>query len=68
MSAGGGPRGGHSALFLLVSYPSILTAHWLPLGLRLPHAMEILADSVVYAYVVVALLRPRGDMRYDRTL
>ena len=48
------------ALFVLVGFPSILIAYWLPMSLRLPHALEILADEFVYAGVLVALLAKGG--------
>jgi hypothetical protein len=33
-----------------------LVAYWLPVSLRLPHALEILADEFVYAGALVVLL------------
>jgi hypothetical protein len=44
------------ALFVLVGVPSILIAYWLPVGLRLPHALEILADEFMYIGVLIVLL------------
>ncbi|UCG86511.1 MAG: hypothetical protein JSW71_21865 [Gemmatimonadota bacterium] len=49
-----------SALFILVGFLYLLTAYWLPVSLRLPHALEILADEFVYAGVLVALLARGG--------
>jgi hypothetical protein len=43
-------------LFVLVAAPSIFTAYWLPLSLRLPHALEILAGEFVYVGVLIVLL------------
>lgn len=61
------------ALFLLVGFVIMLYATWLPLYVRLPHTVEILADELVYAGALVFLLgkghaivrlarRPRGAM------
>lgn len=44
------------ALFLLVGGVIMLYATWLPLYVRLPHTLEILADEFVYAGVLVVLL------------
>lgn len=49
-----------SALFILVGFLYLLTAYWLPVSLRLPHALEILADEFVYTGVLVALLAKSG--------
>jgi len=54
------------ALFVLVGVPSILTAYWLPVGLRLPHALEILADEFVYVGVLIALLVKGGAVTMPR--
>lgn len=54
------------ALFVLVGVPSILTAYWLPVGLRLPHALEILADEFVYVGVLIALLVKGGAATMPR--
>jgi hypothetical protein len=48
------------ALFVLVGLLNLLQAIWLPATLRLVHTLEILADSFVYAWVLVMLFR-RGD-------
>ncbi len=48
------------ALFVLVAWPSVMIAHWLPLGLRVPHASEILAGELIYAGILAALLRRDG--------
>ena len=42
-------------LFLLVGGLSMLQAYWMPTTLRLVHSLEILADELVYAGVLVAL-------------
>ncbi len=44
------------ALFTLVGLLYMLLAYWMPLTLRVPHTLEILADSFVYAGVLVLLL------------
>jgi len=48
------------ALFVLVGLLAMIPAYWMPLGLRLIHSMEILADSFVYAWMFVFLLSPRA--------
>ena len=54
------------ALFLLVGYPSIFIAYWLPWALRLPHLLEVLADSVVYACALAGLLGSHGTIAWRR--
>jgi hypothetical protein len=44
------------ALYLLVGLIYMLTGTWLPLSIRVPHALEMLADEFVYAGVLVGLL------------
>ena len=44
------------ALFVLVGFLYMLAAYWMPVSVRLPHSLEILADEFVYAGVLVALL------------
>lgn len=44
------------ALFLLVGFVIMLYATWLPLYVRFPHTLEILADEFVYAGALVLLL------------
>ncbi len=44
------------ALFFLVGFVIMLYATWLPLYVRLPHTLEILADEFVYAGALVLLL------------
>ncbi len=46
------------ALFVLVGLQTA-TAYFMPLSLRLPHTLEILADEFVYAGVLVGLLVKR---------
>ena len=48
------------ALYVLVGFIFMLISTWLPIYVRLPHALEILADEFVYAGVLVALLARRG--------
>jgi hypothetical protein len=44
------------ALFLLVGGLGLVGGYWLPLEVRLFHGVEILADSLVYAWVLVLLV------------
>ncbi len=44
------------ALFLLVGGLNLMVGYWMPLSLRLPHSLEILADSFAHAAAVVFLL------------
>jgi hypothetical protein len=44
------------ALFMLVGLLNMLAAEWMPVSVRLPHTIEILADEFVYAGVLVLLL------------
>ncbi|HET9224609.1 MAG TPA: hypothetical protein VFO07_19000 [Roseiflexaceae bacterium] len=53
------------ALFVLVGLLNLLQAIWLPATLRLVHTLEILADSFVYAWVLVILSR-RSDIAASR--
>jgi hypothetical protein len=56
-----------SSLFVLVGLLYLLIAYWLPLSLRLPHALEILAGELVYGGVLVALLaRGGGSTRREQ--
>lgn len=47
------------AFFVMVGLAGLVSAHWLPVGMRSVHAVEILADSLVYAWVLAKLLVPR---------
>lgn len=47
------------SLFLLVGFNQLLIATWMPLAVRGPHTLEILADEFVYAGVLVWLLVPK---------
>ncbi|MGE5141722.1 MAG: hypothetical protein ACM3JD_19830 [Rudaea sp.] len=44
------------ALYVLVGLVYMLSADWMPVSIRLPHAIEILADEFTYAAVLVVLL------------
>ncbi len=44
------------ALFILVGFVYMLTSTWLPLYVRIPHTLEVLADEFVYAGVLVLLI------------
>jgi len=48
------------ALFLLVGFVLMLIATWLPLYVRFPHTLEILADEFVYAGTLILLLQKRN--------
>jgi hypothetical protein len=48
------------ALFVLVGFLYMLGAYYMPLAVRIPHTLEILADSFVYAGILVALLARGG--------
>jgi hypothetical protein len=44
------------ALFFLVGAVGLIGGYWMPVSMRLFHGLEILADSLVYAWVIVILL------------
>jgi hypothetical protein len=44
------------AMFVLVGAMGLIGGYWLPLDVRVYHGLEILADSFVYACVLVLLL------------
>jgi len=63
-----GPRRGLAlslgfAASVLVGFMSVITSYWFPWQMRLFHGLEILADSFVYAGVLVALLVKREKIR-----
>jgi hypothetical protein len=45
-----------SVIFIQIANQVIVQAYWLPLGLRIPHSLELLADSFVQAGVYALLL------------
>jgi hypothetical protein len=47
------------ALFVMVGFLNMLAATYMPLSVRLPHTLEILADSFVHAGLLVLLLAQR---------
>jgi hypothetical protein len=51
------------AYWVLVGLFGLIQASWLPLGLRVGHSLEILADSLVYAWALVVLLVPVEEKR-----
>jgi hypothetical protein len=51
-----------TALFVLVGFLYMLGATYLPLAVRIPHTLEILADSFVYAGLLVLLLAKRSQL------
>jgi len=48
------------ALFVLVGLLYMLGAYYMPLAIRVPHGLEIMADSFAYAGVLVVLLAKGG--------
>jgi hypothetical protein len=48
------------SLFMLVGFNIMLIATWLPVYVRFPHTLEILADEFLYAGALVWLLVPRS--------
>lgn len=48
------------ALFVLVGLVYMLSADWMPLAVRVPHTLEILADEFIYAGILVLLLVGTG--------
>jgi tryptophan-rich sensory protein len=48
------------ALFVLVGFLYMLGAYYMPLNIRIPHTLEILADSFTHAGVLVVLLAKGG--------
>jgi hypothetical protein len=44
------------AMFVLVGGIGLLEGYWLPLSVRIIHGVEILADSLIYAWFLVILL------------
>ena len=55
-----------AALFVMVGLFGLLQTTWWPVGMRAVHSLEILADSVVYAWVATALLAPRTPVAAAR--
>ncbi len=54
-----------SVIFIQIANQIIVQAYWLPLGLRIPHTIELLVDSVIQAGFYVWLLFPMaaGSLR-----
>jgi len=48
-----------TAQFILVGFLYMLMSYWLPLSVRIPHSLEILADSFVYTGMLTWLLLGR---------
>lgn len=48
------------ALFILVGFVYMLMSTWLPLYVRIPHTLEVLADEFAYAGVLVLLFARRN--------
>lgn len=51
------------SLFMLVGFNIMLAADWLPVYVRFPHILEILADEFIYAGALVWLLFPRQPVQ-----
>ncbi len=49
-----------AAMFVMVGLFGLLQTTWWPVGMRVVHSLEILADSLVYAWIATALLAPRA--------
>lgn len=56
------------ALFVLVGFLYMLGAYYMPLVIRIPHTLEILADSFAYAGILVSLLVKGGRPLNQRTM
>jgi hypothetical protein len=56
-----------AGLFILVGFVSLVAAYWMPMIVRVVHSLEILADEVVYAWVLVKLLWPSGARAEAKT-
>lgn len=50
------------ALFFLVGFVIMLYATWLPVYVRVPHMLEILADEFVYAAALVWIFKSRAPV------
>ncbi|NIN68837.1 MAG: hypothetical protein GTO63_29960 [Anaerolineae bacterium] len=48
-------------MFMLVGGMGLVGGYWLPLKVRLFHRVEILADSLVHAWVLVLLLTKKQE-------
>jgi hypothetical protein len=57
------------ALFVMVGFINMLAATYMPLSVRVPHTLEILADSFVHAGLLVLLLtfRSVGEARRSKS-
>ena len=53
------------ALFVLVGFLYMLGAYYMPLAVRVPHTLEILADSFTHAGLLVVLLA-KGGTRHNQ--
>lgn len=54
-----------AAFTAMVGAVGLIESSWLPMTLRIVHSLEIAADSLVYAWVLVALLVPRTAKTVD---
>ena len=55
-----------AGLTAMVGVVGMIEASWLPMTMRIVHGLEITADSIVHAWVLVALLVPRKKVSENR--
>jgi hypothetical protein len=55
-------------IFILIANQIIVQAYWLPWGLRIPHILELLADSFIQAGIYIWLLFPQSDNNQQQSL
>jgi len=56
-----------TALAAMVGVAGMFESTWMPLHMKLVHGIEIIADSLVHAWVLVALLAPGRQRAAERT-
>jgi hypothetical protein len=49
-----------SAFFVMTAFMAVITAYWFPWQMRLSHGLELLADAMIYAGILVSLFVPLG--------
>ena len=54
-------------IFILIAGSILIMSYWLPLGLRIPHALELLVDSFLQAGAYALLLFSAQTMRFGVT-
>jgi len=55
-------------LFVLLGLYGLMQGYWLPWGMRGLHALEILADALVYGWVLATVLLTREPPHREREL